>query len=325
MADINKIDLRLIDATILLVFLGTMRHRKATAVAREMGLTQPAVSHALNRLRTIYDDPLFLRRAHGLEPTALATELEPKVRQVVQLLSQTLERTEDFDPGSASAELRIGAFDYEMTGVIPRLVAELRKVSPGIHVHAFPLQNLDALDGLAQGRIDLAIGYFDFPTKSERSFIADELYCDHYVLAGRQNHPLLSDGVTLDAFAKAKHLLVSPHGKNLNLVDHALHLRGYKRDIQTVVPSVFAALSIVESCDLLVTLPSRVAQSHAHRFQIAQRPLPIDCGTFQLHAVRHVRDSNSPLHSWLLDTLRAIVLQTSSDLSSQRIEGLSLN
>ena len=98
MRDINQIDIRLIDTTILLVFLATMRHRKATAVAHEMGLTQPAVSHALKRLRNLYDDPLFLRRAHGLEPTALARELEPKVRRIVRLISETLEGSEEFDP-----------------------------------------------------------------------------------------------------------------------------------------------------------------------------------------------------------------------------------
>ena len=89
MSDINEIDLRLVDTTILLVFLGAMRHRQATAVAREMGLTQPAVSHALKRLRNLYGDPLFLRRAHGLEPTSVAHELEPKVRRIVRLLSET--------------------------------------------------------------------------------------------------------------------------------------------------------------------------------------------------------------------------------------------
>ena len=130
MRDINQIDIRLIDTTILLVFLATMRHRKATAIAHEMGLTQPAVSHALKRLRNLYDDPLFLRRAHGLEPTALARELEPKVRRIVRLISETLEGSEEFDPKTVVTSLRIGAFDYELTGIIPQLVTELSRVSP---------------------------------------------------------------------------------------------------------------------------------------------------------------------------------------------------
>lgn len=307
MRDINSVDLRLIDSTLLLVFLGTMRHRQATAVAREMGLTQPAVSHALKRLRNLYGDPLFLRRAHGLEPTSLAHELEPKVRRIVRLLSETLERSAAFDPDTASTDLRIGAFDYELTGLVPELVAELRTASPNINVHAFPIQNRDALDAIVQGHLDLAIGYFDFPANSEASFVTEKLYSEHYVLAARSDHPLLSDELTLQDVAEARHLLISPYGANRNLVDHALHLQGLKRDIQTVVPSLFAALSIVENSDLVVTLPSRIAQNNSHRFNIAHKALPIDGGSFQLHSVRHMRDARNPLLLWVLEKLRDAV------------------
>ena len=307
MGDISQIDLRRIDTTILLVFLGAMRHRQATAVAREMGLTQPAVSHALKRLRNLYGDPLFLRRAHGLEPTALAHELEPKVRRIVRLISETMEGAEEFSPRTASTTLKIGAFDYELTGVIPRLVAKLRTASPNINVHAFPLQNQEALEALVQGQIDLAIGYFDFPPNQDAQFVAEELYSEHYVLAGRRGHPLFSREVTLDQVAQAHHLLISPYGPNRNFVDHALHLQGLKRNIQTVVPSLFAALSIIENSDFVVTLPSRVALNNAHRFDIVSTSLPIDGGSFQLHAVRHIRDASSPLHVWLLENLIAII------------------
>ncbi|WP_147126025.1 LysR family transcriptional regulator [Shimia ponticola] len=307
MRDINQVDLRLIDTTILLVFLGAMRHRQATAVAREMGLTQPAVSHALKRLRNLYGDPLFLRRAHGLEPTALAHELEPKVRHIVRLISETLEGTEEFSPDTAATTLRIGAFDYELNGIIPALVSDLRTVSPNLNVHAFPLQNQEALEALVQGQIDLAIGYFDFPPNRATTFVAEELYSEHYVLAGRRDHPLFAEGLTLEAVAKSHHLLISPYGPNRNLVDHALHLKGLKRNIQTVVPSLFAALSIIESSDFVVTLPSRVARNNAGRFNIVYAPMPIDGGSFLLHAVRHSRDASNPLHTWLSDKLRAIV------------------
>ena len=306
MRDINQIDLRLVDTTILLVFLGAMRHRQATAVAREMGLTQPAVSHALKRLRNLYDDPLFLRRAHGLEPTALANELEPKVRRIVRLISETLEGAQEFDPSSAATDLRIGAFDYELTGIIPRLVAKLRKVSPGINIHAFSLHNDEALEALTQGQIDLSIGYFDFPSRSENQFVAEELFSEDYVLAGREGHSLFNGQLTLERVAAANHLLISPYGPIRNLVDQALQLQGLKRNIQTIVPSLFAALSIVENSDLVMTLPKRAAKNNARRFSISHKPLPIKGGTFKLHAVRHIRDANSSLHMWLIKQLEDV-------------------
>ncbi len=307
MRDINDIDLRLVDTTLLMIFLGIMRHRQATAVAREMGLTQPAVSHALKRLRTLYDDPLFLRRAHGLEPTALARDLEPKIRRIVRLISETLSDEPEFDPTETVVNMRIGAFDYEHATILPELVAELRAINTNIGIHTYPLTNSEALDALVHGRIDMAIGYFDFPIADTETFIAETLCSEHYVVAARRDHPLFSDPWTLEHFAEADHLLISPFGPVKNMVDHALQLRGHGRKVQTTVPSLFAALSIVEQSDLVVTLPSRVAQKNADRFKITHKPLPIDGGAFELHSVRHVRDSKSPIHSWMVERLKMLV------------------
>ncbi len=307
MSDIREIDLRLVDATILLVFLGCMRHRKATVVAREMGLTQPAVSHALKRLRAIYGDPLFLRRAHGLEPTSLARELEPKVRRIVRMIAETLSEHEDFDPKRTKVDLKIGAFDYELTTVLLDLIADLRTVSPNIGIHTFPLVNRDALDALVDGRIDMAIGYFDIPANSADIFVADKLCTERYVVAAHKNHALFGDDLSLERFATEEHLLVSPFGPARGLVDHALKLSGYRRNVQTTVPSLFAALSIIERSDLVVTLPERVAARNARRFNLRHVPLPIDGGTFELQAVRHVRDAQSALHIWLVKQLKALI------------------
>ena len=106
---------------------------------------------------------------------------------------------------------------------------------------------------------------------------------------------------------RADHLLISPFGPIRDLVDQALHLQGLKRRIQTIVPSLFAALSIVESSDLVVILPDRVARNNAQRFNITHQPLPIEGGTFQLHAMRHIRDANNPLHHWMLQQLHQVI------------------
>ena len=307
MTDIREIDLRLLDATLLMVFLGCMRHRKATAVAREMGLTQPAVSHALKRLRSLYGDPLFLRRAHGLEPTALARELEPKIRRIVRLMSETLSEQSSFDPVKSRVNLRVGTFDYELTTILPDLIADLRKAGPGIAVHAYPLANRDALDALVDARIDLALGYFDFPPNSEDAFVADELFTETYVVAARNAHPLFSGFLTPQRFAAADHLLVSPFGPVRNMVDHTLQTRDLRRNVQVTVPSLFAAISIIEKSGLVVTLPERVAARNAVRFNLAYKPLPFEDSTFKLHLVRHVRDAQSALHLWLAEQLRALI------------------
>ena len=138
----------------------------------------------------------------------------------------------------------------------------------------------------------------EITTPSIKSLIAEaeELYSEFYVLAGRKGHPVLSGELTLEKIATANHLLISPYGPIRNMVDHALHLHGYKMNIQTIVPSLFAALSIVENSDLLVTLPERVALANSCRFNIVHNPIPIEGGSFKIHAVRHARDAESPLH-----------------------------
>ena len=117
----------------------------------------------------------------------------------------------------------------------------------------------------------------------------------------------ISDNLTLEQIAAANHLLISPYGPIRDLIDHALHLQGYSRNIQTIVPSLFAALSIVESSDLVVTLPERVARNNARRFEITHKSLPIEGGAFRMHAVRHNRDANNPLHRWLIEKLLGVI------------------
>ena len=307
MSDINEIDLRLIDTTLLMVFLGIMRHRQATAVAREMGLTQPAVSHALKRLRALYDDPLFLRRAHGLEPTAVARELEPKIRRIVRLISETLVDQEAFDPQNTAINLKIGAFDYELSTILPELVSDLRSINPNIGIHTYPLANRDALEALVSGQIDMAVGYFDFPSRNADMFVAEELFTEEYVIAGRQGHPVLTQAASMESLAAADHMQILPFGPVRDMIDHALMRHGFKRNVQTIVPSLFAALSILESSDLVVALPRRVARRNARRFNLIYRSLPMEVGRFNLHSVRHVRDEHSALHVWLVQRLRLLI------------------
>lgn len=306
MTEINKTNLRLIDTTALLVFLGVMRHRKATLVAQEMGLTQPAVSHALKRLRMIYGDPLFLRRAHGLEPTARAQELEPQVQDIVNSLSSTLANVEAFDPANAHHTFRIAAFDYEQTGIIQEMISLVRQSTPNIRFQVFPQYNEEAITALDRGQIDLAIGYFRDLFDRIEPENAQLLYQDIYVAVGRKDHPIFTKSLTLDEYADADHLLVSPYGASRSMVDDALHLRSLRRSIKVAVPSLLSAISIVERSDLIVTLPSRVARSLQNRFEISYGTVPNEIVGFDIFSVGHNRNQNSPAINWLVNELKTI-------------------
>ncbi|MEM6276846.1 MAG: LysR family transcriptional regulator [Pseudomonadota bacterium] len=305
MVDISSSDIRRIDPASLMVFLALMRHRKGTLAARDLGLTQPAISHALKRMREVYQDPLFLRRSHGLEPTALARELEPKIRGVVDLLAQTLSPKAEFDPGEVTAELRLGAFDFELATILPALVASLRTRAPGVSIVSYQIPSEQAPNALLDGRIDMVIGYFADSVSGNPSFITTPLYSERYVAVARKSHPLFAGAFSFEAFAKSDHLLVSPSGPKRNMVDHALQLAGLSRTVKTVVPSLFSALTVLGQTDLIASVPARVAIQHADRFGLAYRELPMEGGQFQLHAITHVRDQRSAMHQWMVNEIKA--------------------
>ncbi|MEM6388433.1 MAG: LysR family transcriptional regulator [Pseudomonadota bacterium] len=304
MADIHHSNIRRIDPTILMVFLALMRRRKGTLAARDLGLTQPAISHALKRLREVYGDPLFLRQSHGLEPTHMARELEPKIRDVVDRLAQTLSPPAQPDLSEATWELRLGAFDFELATILPELISRLRRRAPNVAIESFQIAHEPALEALLDGRIDILVGYFE-GTKIERaSLIRTPLYSERYVAIARKDHALLSEPFDLETFAEAEHLLVSATGFRKNLVDHALQLAGLSRSVKTVVPSLFSALSVLSQTDLIASVPERVAVQHGARFGLSYRELPIEGGRFDLHAVTRARDANSAMHQLTLHELK---------------------
>jgi DNA-binding transcriptional LysR family regulator len=300
MADINMIDLRRIDTGLLLVFLGLMRHRKAGVVADEMGLTQPAISHALKRMRSIWGDPLFLRQPQGLEPTAVALALEPRVRQIVDLLGETLRGPEAFDPATSPRTLRIAAYDYELATILPPLLAQLAAGAPAMTVQALPLQREAALAALADGAIDLALGFFDAVAEP---FLAAPLHDETYRVTARAGHPLLGS-LTPASYAEARHLLVAPRGDVRGIVDQALALRGLRRQVAAAVPLFFPALATLADSSMVATLPTRVVERFAGRFGLDSRPLPFEVPSFPVLAVRHRRDARSPMLDWVLAQLR---------------------
>jgi DNA-binding transcriptional LysR family regulator len=148
MSDIDFIKVRRLDLTMLLVFAETLTHRKLTVVAKQMGLTQSAISHNLGRLRDVFGDPLFLRRPQGVEPTARALELEPKVRAILALAGDTLKPITTFDPSSERRSFRIGALDYHGVVFGPGLCRMFEKESSASTLIMRAVARGEALDAL---------------------------------------------------------------------------------------------------------------------------------------------------------------------------------
>jgi DNA-binding transcriptional LysR family regulator len=302
MSELSDTQLRRLDLTLLLVFLGLLRHQKAADVARDLGLTQSAISQALRRLRDVFGDPLFLRRPHGMEPTATALAMEAPVTRAVEALRGALGESRAFDPATATGVLRIGALDSEQAWLVPALAAHLRRLAPGLTLSVLPLGRLQAVEALVDGRIDL---YFGLLPDRPDSVSATALYDEGYLVAGLPAALPDAPGVGLPAYAAADHVLVSPAGDLTGIVDAELQRIGHRRRVVLVLPAFLPALAAVAASGALVTLPGRIARAFAPGFGLVTARPPLDLRPFDVSAYWHRRNDRDPRLQWLVDRARA--------------------
>ena len=300
---IDEIELRRLDLTVLLVFVNLMRLRKASDVADHMGLTQSSISHSIKRLRDSFGDPLFLRTPKGMEPTAVALGLEPKIRNVVETLSGAISVPVSFDPTTATDIVRLGAYDNEMITLVPDLLQIIRAQAPLMRVSILPLGRRPALDALEQGEIDLALG---LAPNLPRNILKVDLYEENYSVVMRLGHPQAAGRMTLKTYLEAEHLIVSPRGDLSGIVDETLRDLGHTRHIAMAVPQFLPAVSIVAATDLIATLPARLAFTQARRFELATFAPPLGIRSFTVSALLHERNANNPMHRWVLDALSSV-------------------
>lgn len=300
--NIDEIELRRLDLTVLLVFLNLLRYRKASDVADHMGLTQSSISHSIKRLRDAFNDQLFLRTPKGMEPTSVALGLEPKIRTVVDTLSDAMRTPAQFDPASSDGVVRLGAYDNEMTTLVPDLLRVIRHQAAGLRVNILPLGRRPALEALENQDIDMALGFiWNLP----RSFREIELYEETYSVVMRKGHPLEKQPLDLATYVNAVHLIVSPSGDLSGIVDTELAKQGRSRNVPISVPQFLPALSIVATTDLIATLPNRLVVRHADQYGLSTSPPPIHIRPFTVSAILHERNAKNPMLEWVISVLKS--------------------
>ncbi|MFN6976761.1 MAG: LysR family transcriptional regulator [Gemmobacter sp.] len=300
MSDFSETELRRLDLTLLLVFLGLLRHRKALDVAAELGLTQSAISQSLKRLRDIFGDALFLRRPHGMEPTATALALEAPVAAAVDALRGALGAARAFDPCSAAGLIRVAALDAEQAVLIPPLAARLRARAPGLTLSVLPLGRAAAMEALAEGRADLALG---FVWNMPETICGERLYEESFLVAGRPEALPAAPALDLDTYCAADHVLIAPGGDLRGVVDDQLAAMGRARRVVLGLPAFLPALAAVAASDALVTLPARVARAFAPGFGLVTATPPLEVRRFPVSAFWHRRNEADPRTIWIRQQL----------------------
>lgn len=302
---------RTLDLNLLRVFDEVMAERSLTRAARNLALTQPAVSNALRRLRDALGDDLVRRSGAGLQPTAHALALWPSVRAALEHLQAAI-APERFDPAHADSTFVLAMADATAAELVPGLVETIEREAPGVSIRVVPLATRDPRRALEDGTLDLAIGYFptvladlDAAARSGSAvaFAHDRLYDGHYVCVMRRGHPLSRGALTLDRFCGARHLLVSFSGRPFGFVDEALASLGRQRRIVLTVNQFFTAGRVVATSNLLTVLPRHFVGVTGIAHALRLRELPLAVPVVHVDALWHRRTQERGGHLWLREAV----------------------
>lgn len=290
----HEVKLRGVDLNLLTVLGALLRSQSVTRAATELGMSQPAVSRALGRLRALLRDPLLARSPHGLVATPRARALAPRLHALLAEAGALITEA-PFDPATLSAVMRVAATDHQTLLLLPRLMPRLAVAAPGLALRVVPMTGA-TIEELATGRLDLAFAVAQEAVPA--SLRQSALYRDRFATALRRGHPALADW-SLARFCALDHILVSITGTGLGATDLALAGRGLSRRVALWLPHFHAALRMVAETDMTVTLPRSLAQDQAEALGLVLMEPPVATPPFTIVSLwPEVLDAD-PAHRWL--------------------------
>tara|TARA_Y100000052_G_C2941947_1_gene81234 strand:+ start:279 stop:1214 length:936 start_codon:yes stop_codon:yes gene_type:complete len=303
--NLDRIDLN------LLVYLDVLlREGSVTKAAQQLGITQPAMSNGLRRLRELFSDPLLVRTSDGMTPTERAQELQPMIRKALGELEMALQPLEEFDAKSSNRVFRIMVSDYAESTLVPELVKRLRTDAPDVILDVLTPSDVTFKD-VEAGKVDMAINRFD---EMPQSFHQMTLWQDDFVCLVNPQHPLV-DKFDLDAYLSSKHIWVSKTGMGagvgidpekvirLGWVDNALSKLGHKRRISVFTRHYQMPALLALNNDLVATLPRKVADMQAEAASLEVRLPPFKIPPFELKMAWSPLVQHHQAHRWLRRTI----------------------
>jgi DNA-binding transcriptional LysR family regulator len=290
-----------IDLNLLVVFDAVMQERSVTRAGDKVGLSQPAMSHALNRLRHMLKDQLFVRAPEGMVPTPRAEQLAEPLRRALNDMQLALE-PETFAPNEAHRRFAIAVNNYAAVVLTPAVIAAIADAAPFVQLDIRPSGTLNVLDLIDRGELDLAIGYFEAP--GER-FKLSTLLEDRFVVAMRRDHPTARQKFSATAFAALLHLEISSSGEDTRFIDRWLESQKLSRRIAHSAPYLSAAHVLARS-NMVATLSLRIAKAFGRSDELHIGELPCKSPQVELVMLWHRRLDNQPAHRWLRTTIEKV-------------------
>lgn len=297
------------DLNLLPVFMALMEERSVTRAALRLGITQPALSNALNRLRDTLQDPLFIRERYGIKPTQFAEEIAPVIVESLGRLDEVLVGRQHFDPATATRQLNIAVNTYVEVVLVPGIVARLRELAPGIKMSLAPYGNDLAETGVISGTTDMVLGRIVEPPDN---LIIQHLMDDSLACVVRADHPDIGDSLSREQYEALRHVNIQPPGRLRAGLFQALDRQGLRRELAISVTHFLAVPEIIAVTDYCATLPRLICKQIAKDPRLKVVEAPVDLGTFPVQIAWHVRYRNDPAHKWF----RQLLVETAAQLSA---------
>jgi len=289
-------ELHQLDLNLLVVFNQLLIERRVSKVADTLGISQPAVSNSLAKMRKIFGDDLFLRTPKGMEPTPFADQLAESVSYALAMIHSGVNQRTTFDPATAKRAFTIGMTDIGEIYFLPALMERLRREAPGVTLSTVRNAAINLRDELESGKVDLALGLLP---QLKAGFFQRRLFSQRYVCLMRKGHRLDKRKISLAEFSTAEHLVVISAGTGHGKVDELLLRSGVARTVLLTVPHYVSVGHILRGCDLIATVPERLAERLVEPFGLAAVPHPAKLPDVAINVFWHAKYHRSPANRWL--------------------------
>ena len=285
------------DLNLFIAFDVIYTEKNLTKSGQVLGITQPAVSNALARLRDLFNDELFIRTSRGMIPTPVANQLIGDIRNALSLIQNTISVSEKFDPSTAEMTFKISIGDTSEYRLLPLLIKQLAEIAPKVKVETYLTARKDAPRELASGAIDFSI---DPPLQSDQHLKHEKIYQEDYVMIVREDHPILKkQEITIEDYLDLSHIHISNRKTGMGHVDMTLYKLGLTRDIYLRAQHFLVAPYIVEQSDMAITTTKGFAVDR----NLAWRELPFDIDPLVLHLYWHENNDNESSSKWMRDLM----------------------
>ena len=292
----NETNIRRLDMTALVVFEKLLKQRNMSVVATEMGLTQSAISHAVARLRSVFDDPLFVRKGAGVEPTSRALRLAMPLSDALIAVRDAMHVGREFHPGSAARNFSIAAPDTIVGALAPAMLSVFSSIAPRCQIMFRSVGHVGSAAALIAGEIDLAVGVFpEPPAECVVRWVGHE----GFLVASRQDHPRLGGKLDLRTYCELDHMLVSHEHGARGIVDTVLDNLQLHRRISAIMPQMLVAFAAASRSDTIITAPQSACRFAASLYPLDLYPLPIEIPNLTLTLLQHRDSGADPAVTWL--------------------------